>query len=175
MVLLDVSLLYRSGPQVRVYALLITWQTLLTYNLHRNLPIGVVVLVVLSIFLKFKGVENESRRLSLKKKLDRMDPLGRFVFLSAVCCLLLALQWGGQSKSWSSSTVIGLIVGFVALFGLFGYLEWRRQDRALIPPRVLRQRSIFTGAMVLFFLGASTYLVSLPLVPPDKLMAKTNL
>lgn len=148
---------------------------MLTYNLHRNLPIGVVVLVVLSIFLKLKGVENANRRLSLKKKLESMDPLGCFVFIGAVCCLLLALQWGGQSKPWSSSTVIGLIVGFAALFGLFGYLQWRRQDRALIPTRVLRQRSIFTSAMVLFFLGASTYLVSMPLVPPGKLMNKPNL
>lgn len=104
-----------------------------------------------------------------------MDPLGCLVFIGAVCCLLLALQWGGQSKPWSSSTVIGLLVGFVALSGLFGYLQWRRQDRALIPLRVLRQRSIFTGAMVLFFLGASTYLVSTSFFKSHKHMTKPSL
>lgn len=167
MVLLDVSFLFylflNMGPQIRASTALIKSHIMLTYAWHRNLPIGALVLVVLSIFLKFKGAESENRKLSLKLKLDSMDPLGCFVFIGAVCCLLLALQWGGQSKPWSSSTVIGLIVGFVALFGLFGYLQWRRQDRALIPPRVLRRRSIFTGAMVLFFLGASTYLVGTPL------------
>lgn len=126
---------------------------------HRNLPIGAVVLILLSLFLRIKGTENESRKLPFKRKLASMDPVGCFVFIAAICCLLLALQWGGQSKPWRSSTVIGLLVGFVALGCLFVYLQWRRQDRALIPLRVFRKRSIFTGAMVLFFLGASTYLV----------------
>ena len=130
-------------------------------NSTRNLPIGALVLILLSMFLKIKGTPSENRKLPFTKKLDNMDPLGCFVFIGSICCLLLALQWGGQSKPWNSPTVIGLLVGFVALACLFGYLQWRRQERALIPLRVLRQRSIFTGAMVLFFLGASTYLVFL--------------
>lgn len=98
----------------------------------------------------------------LAKKLSGMDPIGCLMFIGAVCCLLLALQWGGQSKPWESSTVIGLLIGFFALSCVFALLAWKRQDRALIPPRVFRRRSIFTGAMVLFFLGASTYLVIIP-------------
>ena len=118
-----------------------------------------MVLILLSIFLKVKGTENENRKLPVMKKLDSMDPLGCILFIGSVCCLLFALEWGGQSKPWGSPTVIGLLVGFVTLTSLFAYLQWRRKEKALIPLRVLRKRSIFTSAMVLFFLGASTYLV----------------
>lgn len=134
----------------------------LTFSISKpsNLPIGALVLILLSIFLKVKGAENKNRTLPFVQKLHSMDPVGCFIFIGAVCCLLLALQWGGQSKPWNSSTVIGLLVGFVALACAFGYLQWKHQDRALIPLRVFRKRSIFTSAMVLFFLGASTYLVT---------------
>lgn len=89
-----------------------------------------------------------------------MDFLGCALFLAAVCCLLLALQWGGQTKPWSSSTVIGLLVGSAALALVFIFIQWKRQERALITLRVFCRRSVFTSAMVLFFLGGSTYLVS---------------
>lgn len=127
---------------------------------YRNLPIGAVVLILLSLFLRIKGTENEDRKLSFPRRLANMDPVECFVFIGAVFCLPLALQWGGQSEPWRSSTVIGLLVGCFAL-GCPSVLQWRRQDAALIPLRVFQKRSIFTGAMVLFFLGASTYLVSL--------------
>ena len=135
-------------------------QSVLTRSTQsRNLPIGAIVLIFLSIFLSVKGTDNENRRLPFKRKLECMDPVGCFVFIGSICCLLLALQWGGQSKPWNSTTVISLLVGFVGLALLFGYLQRRRQDRALMPLRILWKRSIFTGAMVLLFLGASTYLV----------------
>ena len=129
-------------------------------SISRNLPIGALVIILLSIFLKVKGVDRESRQLPLTEKLRRLDPIGCSVFVAAICCLLFALQWGGQSKPWKSSTIIGLFVGFFVLSCLFGFLQWKSQERALIPFRVIRKRSIFTGAMVLFFLGASTYLVN---------------
>ena len=111
------------------------------------------------MFLKIHGTENGNRRLSIKVKLGHMDPLGCSLFVAAVCCLLLALQWGGQSKPWSSSTIVGLFVGSLSLFVLFGYVQWKLGERATVPVRVLRKRSIITGAGVLFFLGASTYVV----------------
>ncbi|EED13968.1 efflux pump antibiotic resistance protein, putative [Talaromyces stipitatus ATCC 10500] len=123
-----------------------------------NLPFGAVVLGGLTIFLKVNGQENEERRLPLPTKLASMDPLGCAIFLGAVCCLLLALQWGGQTKSWTSSTIIGLLVGTAALALLFVYVQSKRGDRALISLRVFCRRSVFTSAMVLFFLGGSTYL-----------------
>ncbi|RAL08035.1 MDR family MFS transporter [Aspergillus homomorphus CBS 101889] len=123
-----------------------------------NLPFGAVVLGGLTVFLKIQGQANEDRQLSIRAKWARMDPLGCAIFLGAVCCLLLALQWGGQTRPWISSTVIGLLVGAAVLALLFVYVQWKRKERALITLRILRRRSVYTSAMVLFFLGGSTYL-----------------
>lgn len=118
-----------------------------------------MVLVLLFLFLKIRGTENENRMLPIMAKLNHTDPLGCLVFIGAVCCFLLALQWGGQFRQWNSSTIIGLLVGSGLLSCVFGYLQWELGERATIPLRVLRQRSILAGSGVLFFLGASTYVV----------------
>ncbi|KAL7655248.1 hypothetical protein ACMYSQ_007202 [Aspergillus niger] len=123
-----------------------------------NLPFGAVVLGGLTLFLRIKGQATKDRQLPLRAKLGSMDFLGCALFLAAVCCLLLALQWGGQTKPWSSSTVIGLLVGSAALALVFIFIQWKRQERALITLRVFCRRSVFTSAIVLFFLGGSTYL-----------------
>lgn len=104
-----------------------------------------------------KNIDNKNRRLSLRQKLDHLDPLGCLFFVGAVCCLLLALQWGGQSKPWKSSPVIGLLVGSFLLICVFAVIQWKRGEKATIPLRVLRRRSILATAGVLFFLGASTF------------------
>ncbi|PYH50690.1 MDR family MFS transporter [Aspergillus niger CBS 101883] len=123
-----------------------------------NLPFGAVVLGGLTLFLRIKGQATKDQQLPLRAKLGSMDFLGCALFLAAVCCLLLALQWGGQTKPWSSSTVIGLLVGSAALALVFIFIQWKRQERALITLRVICRRSVFTSAIVLFFLGGSTYL-----------------
>lgn len=63
---------------------------------------------------------------------------------------------------WGSSTIIGLFVGAGLLAAVFGYLQVRLGDRATIPIRILKQRSILTGGGVLFFTGAACYVVSGP-------------
>ncbi|KAE8327604.1 major facilitator superfamily domain-containing protein [Aspergillus sergii] len=125
-----------------------------------NVPIGGVTLVLLLFVLRIRNAANENRSLPLKVKLQHMDPIGCIVFIGAVCCLLLALQWGGQTKPWHSATIIGLFVGFGLLSTLFVGIQVWRKERALIPLRVLRQRSIWTSGGVLFCLGSATYAVT---------------
>ena len=88
-----------------------------------------------------------------------MDVLGTILFLGAVCCLIFALQQGGQTVPWNSPTIIGLFVGFGILFLAFGFVQWTRGENALIPLRVLRQRSILMGNCYLFFVGVLTGVV----------------
>ena len=90
----------------------------------------------------------------------RMDILGTAIFLGAVCCLILALQWGGESLPWTSPTIVGLFVGFGLLVPIFGLVQWKRADDALIPLRILKQRSIAAGSTFLFFFGMLNYVVS---------------
>ena len=120
--------------------------------------------MLLFVFLQIDDTDSQTRKLPLRRKLDHMDPLGCVLFIAAICCLLLALQWGGQSRPWKSATIIGLLVGSGLLFSVFLYIQAKLGDRATIPLRVLRQRSILAGAGVLLFLGATTYVVGLLLL-----------
>lgn len=94
-----------------------------------------------------------------------MDPVGTVLFLGLVCCLLLALTWGGQQYAWDSSQVIGLCVGFGVLLLCFCTWDWKQGDMALIPLRVLRKRSVGMGAIILFAYGVVMYVVSDPRTP----------
>lgn len=38
--------------------------------------------------------------------LKMLDPVGNFLFVPAIICLLLALQWGGVQYAWSNSRII---------------------------------------------------------------------
>jgi len=127
----------------------------------RNAPIGVVVLILIFLFLKLKNDKTTARSLPLREKLQHMDFVGAGLLLAAVCCLLLALQWGGTKKPWGSSQIIGLFVGFGLLTVAFGFVQWRLGENATIPLRVLRQRSVLMGAWFLFFLQMSSYTVCL--------------
>jgi hypothetical protein len=83
-----------------------------------------------------------------------MDLPGTFVIMAAVICYLLALQWGGVTKSWKDSTVIGTLVGFALLVIVFIGIEWYSGERALIPFRILKNRNVaVASAYVLFVVG----------------------
>ena len=92
-------------------------------------------------------------------KLGHMDPLGCTAFIAAICCLLIALQRGGQTESWGSATVVGLFVGFGLLILAFFQIQLKLGEKATIPLRILRSRSMLAGSGVLFFLGATLYVV----------------
>lgn len=71
-----------------------------------------------------------------------MDLPGTFILMAAFTCLILALQWGGVSKAWNSSEVIGTLVGFFVILILFIGVQIWQDDRALIVPRLMKQKTI---------------------------------
>jgi hypothetical protein len=92
---------------------------------------------------------------SLKKKLWQLDPLGTICFLPGICCVLLALQWGGNKYSWNDGRIIALfIIGGVLVITFVGIQIWL-QDGATVPPRIIKQRSIAAGFCFSLCIGAS--------------------
>ena len=69
--------------------------------------------------------------------------------------LLLALQWGGIQYAWSSSRIIGLLVGAGLEFVMF--LAWQayKLDDALIPPSLISQRTVAASFSASFCLSAT--------------------
>lgn len=88
----------------------------------------------------------------LRQKLQEMDFIGATFLISAVVCVLLALQWGGSTKAWDSPTVLGLLVGFGVLLAIFCVIQWKLGEQATIPPRIFFQRTVSGGAWYFFFM-----------------------
>lgn len=96
---------------------------------------------------------------TLTEKFLQMDLPGAFTIMAATVCYILALQWGGQDKSWSDSSVIGCLVGFVLLIGLFILIEWYQGERAMVVFRIVRMRNVWVGMSFIFFLAGSFFLL----------------
>ena len=92
--------------------------------------------------------------LSLRQQLSRLDLPGTAVFLPGITCLLLALQWGGGTYSWSDGRIIALFVVFGVCMITFCAIQVWKQESGTVPPRILKQRSVAAGAWFTFFMGA---------------------
>jgi hypothetical protein len=88
-----------------------------------------------------------------------MDPIGLLLIMCGIISFILALQYGGQKKPWNSSLVIGLLVGAVLIWTAFIFWEIYQGDRAMLMPRLLRQRSIFQPSIFQFFFAASYFVL----------------
>ncbi|KAJ7796748.1 major facilitator superfamily transporter [Mycena olivaceomarginata] len=122
-----------------------------------NLPIGAITLFVM-VFLFKSPHQDKGEVLSFKRRLEQFDPIGSIIIIPAAVCLLLALQWGGSTYPWKSGRVIALFVVFGVLTIMFIAVQIWKQDRGTVPPRILKQRSIWAGAWFAFFQGATFFL-----------------
>lgn len=84
-------------------------------------------------------------------QINRYDPIGVLLFAPSIVSLVLALQWGGSTYPWSAPKIIGLLVTFAVLFVVFMIYEVMTPKTAMVPHKVLMNRSI-AGCMLYIFL-----------------------
>ena len=114
---------------------------------------GAVTVGVIVFF--FKSPERAAvADLGWKARIKEFDLEGTVVFIPAIICLLLALQWGGTTHPWSNWRIILLFVLFGVLISIFIAIQFWKQDQATIPPRVLKKRSVWASAYFAFAMGA---------------------
>ena len=102
--------------------------------------------------LLFLHIESPKReKLTVVAQIKRIDPIGIIFFIPSIVCLILALQWGGSTYSWSAPKIVGLLVTFSVLFIAFVVVEVLTPDTAMAPTRVVLNRSI-AGSMTFMFL-----------------------
>lgn len=130
---------------------------------HSNLPVGGVAAIILVVFFRLPDHVKPAEA-TFREKMLQLDPTGIVLILCAVICYILALQWGGVSLPWNDSKVIGLFIGFVLLLIAFGVNEWWLGERAMLPPRLLKNRYIWQG-MAYSFTIAGTYFLVLYYLP----------
>ncbi|KAK6504813.1 hypothetical protein TWF481_006751 [Arthrobotrys musiformis] len=123
-----------------------------------NLPIGgISAFIVLFFFHAPAGAKPVVAE--LREKILQMDFVGAGMIMGGITAYMLALQYAGQTKSWNDSVVIGLLVGFVLIFMVFGVWEVYQGERAMVVPRLIKQRAILISCLFTFFFVGSYYLV----------------
>ena len=95
----------------------------------------------------------------LKEKLAMLDLPAFAVFLASIVSLLLALQWGGTEYSWRNARIIVLFIVFGLLMGLFAAVEIRKKDTALVPLKIITQRSIASGIFFSFCTSGAGFIL----------------
>lgn len=118
------------------------------------------MMVVLFFFLKLPAAATQRTKMTLKEQFQKLDPIGTAVFLPAIICLLLALQWGGTTYSWSNARIVVLLILSGLLFLVFVYLQHHFQERATVPPRILKYRAVTAGVSYAFFSGSGMMTLS---------------
>jgi MFS transporter, DHA2 family, glioxin efflux transporter len=101
-----------------------------------NLPIGGIAAAMIFFFFQPPAKATTAEG-SWKEKLLQMDFVGAILVMGLIVSYLLALQYGGQTKPWKSSVVIGLLVGSFAIFVTCVLWELLQKERAMIVPRLV--------------------------------------
>ncbi|KAF7537507.1 hypothetical protein G7054_g3645 [Neopestalotiopsis clavispora] len=136
-----------------------------------NLPIGGFVLVAVFFFLRIP--EQNRPQQAVKRTWTQtardLDLIGAALIMPPIVCILLALQYGGSKYAWDDMGIILLFVlGFV-LFLVFAYSQHVNADVAMVPFRIIKQRSILAGFWYILCTASAlvvmTYFSGLRLLP----------
>ncbi|KUJ24525.1 MFS general substrate transporter [Mollisia scopiformis] len=149
------ALCVKIGPLLGgVFTEHVTWR----WCFWINVPTGAIVMILIMVFLKLeRSSEKVSSSSTWYQKVKELDLVGTVLIIASICCLLLALQRGGQTVPWNSPSTVGLFVGSGLMFILFMLIQWKGGDHATLPFSILLRRSIISGALYLFAMAMPTY------------------
>ncbi|WP_462411673.1 MDR family MFS transporter [Neobacillus sp. Marseille-QA0830] len=121
-----------------------------------NLPIGIVSLVLITIFFH--------ETLQQKQK-PKIDYLGAAAFTIGISSLLYALlnAGEGQKYAWNSAPIYMLIAVALIFIALFGYIESRAEE-PMLPPSLFRIPVILVSNIVSFL--SSTVVIAVNVYLP---------
>ncbi|KAK1546435.1 hypothetical protein CPAR01_00402 [Colletotrichum paranaense] len=130
-----------------------TWR----WCFYINLPIGGLAMLIVFFFVHVNHNSAESRNTPFMKRVRQLDLAGAAIFIPAIICLLLALQWGGADYPWNNSRIIGLFCGFGAMIAIFIGIQFWKSDQGTLPPRLFKNRNILSAMLFAMFFGAGFF------------------
>jgi MFS family permease len=136
----------------------VTWR----WCFYINLPIGGVSVAAVTLLLKtLPPLGSDPTKRSIKDIIQQtleLDFIGATLAAAAVTCVVLALQWGGNTKPWNDKAIIICFVFSGVLTGVFIAWEIYRGDKAMVPTQVFKSRSIY-AIIAYCFLSRFSYLL----------------
>lgn len=130
----------------------VTWR----WCFYVNLPIGGLAIGIVLLFVNVPR-NPASIGASFWERILRLDLYGTAIFIPAVICLLLPLQWGGSTYPWNNSRIIGLFAGSGVMFVIFIGIQYWRGDRGMFPPLLFKSRSTIGAMIFAFFFGGGFF------------------
>ncbi|KAJ7851242.1 ABC transporter [Mycena olivaceomarginata] len=112
-----------------------------------NLPVGGVSVIAVTFLLKASpplGSDPTKRSFAnILTQVAQIDFLGAILVSGAVTSVVLALQWGGNTKPWNDKAVIACFVLSPVLATAFLAWEIYLGDGAMTPTAVMHSKSIY--------------------------------
>jgi MFS family permease len=120
-----------------------------------SVPSGAVTLLLTMFCLSDDQKPSAVAEMSFMHKVAQLDLVSNMLLLPALTSLFLALSWAGTIYPWSSGQVVGPLVIFAVLLGLFVWNQIRRGDAAALPPRIMKHRCIIAGFIFIFCVNST--------------------
>ncbi|KAJ7756579.1 ABC transporter [Mycena metata] len=139
-------------------------------NFWLSLPLGGVSICGVLLLLKAApplGSDPKQRSASARiRQTLRLDFLGAGLAGGAVVNLILALQWGGNTKPWSDKAVIICFVLSAVLSVVFIAWSVYLGDRTMMPTSIFSSRVQCTYAILIYsFLNRFSFLIYIYYIP----------
>lgn len=116
------------------------------------MPLGAVTIICLVVFFNPKN-SNPTERTFLDRFKD-LDIVGNILILGAFVMLFLALEHTTRGFSWNHPLIIWLLVGCGITAIIFMVWQWAKGEAALIPPRIIKQRTVAASCCLAFLIYA---------------------
>lgn len=123
------------------------------------LPPGCVTIFITAVLHIPEQTKKPPVKETLPKLPMKLDIIGFLLFAPACILFLIAISWGGTNYPWNSANVIGLLCGSAGIIGLFCAWCIYRGDEALLPPSLLRGRTLFFGCWISALQGGATIMM----------------
>ncbi|KAG9033576.1 hypothetical protein FRB95_014654 [Tulasnella sp. JGI-2019a] len=107
-----------------------------------NIPFGVITILTILLFIKREhSAPPADITVPEWKRIMNIDWIGYVLSVCIITALLLPLQWGGVTKSWSDKAVVASFCVLGGLIVVFLAWEWHKGDKAVMPLSIWKNRT----------------------------------